>query len=194
MKEPETDVLRWGKEVHSALELRVKEDKPLPEGMTQWEKYARWACKLKETARVETEQQVALDKNLQPVDYWDKTAWVRGVFDLSFVGKKLAGIWDWKTGKVREASDQLKLFAGFAFAIHPDIQEVQTGYVWLNHMKMTGETYRREDVPKIWETFQPTVDRITLAYENDEWPARPSGLCAKWCPVPRSLCRYSGRA
>jgi len=191
--EPETEVLRWGKTVHKALEDRVKDGTPLPDGMQQWEKYARWACTLKNTAQVATEKQIALDKTLSPVDYWDKSAWVRGVFDLSFVGHKLAGIWDWKTGKVRDGSDQLKLFAGFAFALYPDITEVKTGYVWLNHMKMTGGTYYREDINALWNTFKPTVERITLAYENDEWPTRPSGLCAKWCPVPRRLCRYSGR-
>ena len=194
VKEPETEVLRWGKAVHAALENRVKDDTPLPEGMGQWEKYARWADSLKDKAQVTTEQQVALDKNLNPVGYWDKSAWVRGVFDLAFVGKKLAGIWDWKTGKIRDGSDQLKLFAGFAFAMYPEIQEVKTGYVWLNHMTMTGETYTRDQVQGIWDTFHPTVDRIALAYENDDWPTRPSGLCRNWCPVPRSLCRHSGRA
>lgn len=194
VKEPETDVLRWGKEVHKALELRVKDGTPLPEGMTQWEKYARWAISLKDKAEVVTEQQVALDKDLNPVDYWDKSAWVRGVFDLSVVGKGFASILDYKTGKIRDSSEQLKLFAGFAFAMNPNIQEVKTIYIWLNHMKMTGETYTRDQLQSIWLFFQPTVDRIALAYENNDWPTRPSGLCRNWCPVPRSLCRHSGRA
>ena len=35
--EPETQALTWGNAVHKALELRAKENKPLPTGMEHWE-------------------------------------------------------------------------------------------------------------------------------------------------------------
>lgn len=190
--EPETEVLRWGKLAHKALEDRVKEGVALPEGMEKWEKYARFADKTRAFATLETEQQIALDKDLKPVDYWSKDAWVRGVLDLSMVGKKVVGIWDYKTGKIRDSSDQLKLFAGFAFSKYPEIEEVHTQYVWLNHDKITGNNYNKGDVPMIWETFQPTVDRLTDSYEENNWPTKTSGLCRAHCPVPKSLCKHSG--
>lgn len=189
--EPETEVLRWGKSVHRALELRVKDDTPLPDGMKQWEKYARWAASI--GGQVATEQQVALDKHLTPVDYWSKDAWCRGVLDLTITGNSVAIVCDYKTGKIRSDSDQLKLFAGFTFATQPQVQTVHTAYIWLNHDKVTGERYERSQLDNIWNTFRPAIERIERSHASGDWPARPSGLCANWCPVPRSVCPHSGK-
>ena len=189
--EPETEVLRWGKQVHKALELRVKDGTALPEGMTQWEKYARWTASL--GGEVITEQEIAIDKHLAPVDYWSKDAWCRGVLDLTIVGSHTAVVCDYKTGKIRADSDQLKMFAGFIFATQPQITTVHTAYIWLNHDKATGERYDRTQLDSIWDNFRPGVDRIERSFASGDWPAKPSGLCNNWCPVPRSLCPHSGK-
>lgn len=191
IKEPETEVLRWGKTVHKALELRVRDGIPLPEGMEKWEKYARWTASL--DGDVQAEASVALDANRNPVDYWSRDAWCRGQLDLTIRAGETAIVLDWKTGKIRADSDQLKLFAGFTFAANPGINTVHTGYVWLNHDKVTGGTYERSQVDEIWGTFQPVIERIQRSYESNDWPPRPSGLCSNWCPVPKSMCRYSGK-
>lgn len=191
IKEPETEVLRWGKQVHKAMEDRVKDGAPLPEGMTQWEKYARWTASIGGT--VQTEQQIALNAQLEPVDYWSKQAWCRGVLDLTITGDRVAIVCDYKTGKIRSDSDQLKLFAGFTFATQPQVDVVHTAYIWLNHDKVTGERYDRSQLDNIWQTFKPAIERIESSYASGDWPARPSGLCRNWCPVPKSLCPHSGR-
>jgi len=191
--EPETEALRWGKLAHKALEDRVKDGVALQDGMEKWEKYARLADKMKAIATVETERQIALDENLVPVDYWSKDAWVRGVVDLAIKGSQVIGIWDYKTGKIRDASEQLKLFACFAFALYPEAREVHTQYIWLNHDKITGCSYRREDLPVLWGAFEATVARLALSYATNNWPTKPSGLCRAHCAVPKSLCKYSGR-
>ena len=53
--------------------------------------------------------------------------WVRGVIDIGVIGSDTAYLLDWKTGKHRPDSDQLKLFAALAFAIYPWISNVVTG-------------------------------------------------------------------
>ena len=35
--EPSTEATLWGGRVHEAMEYRIKDGTPLPEGMTQWE-------------------------------------------------------------------------------------------------------------------------------------------------------------
>lgn len=187
---PETEHLVWGNKVHSALEDRVKDGTPLPDGMQKWEKYARWATD--SGVPPITERKVALDKDLNPVDFWDKKAWCRGVLDLTLLADTLAVVLDWKTGKVRAESDQLKLFAGFIFAWHSEVDTVRTGYVWLNHDKVTEQTYQRIHVEQIWSTFSPGLERMERSYNSGDWPARPSGLCG-WCPVGRGLCKYSSK-
>lgn len=186
---PESEHLAWGNKVHSALELRVKDGTPLPPGMEKWEKYAKWATNLSSLTPV-TERKVALDENLKPVEFWDKKAWCRGVLDLTILADTLAVVLDWKTGKVRADSDQLKLFAGFIFSLHPEIQTVRTGYVWLNHDKVTEQTYQRFHVEQIWDTFKPGLERMKRSHGSGYFPPRPSELCS-WCPVGRDHCKYS---
>lgn len=92
------------------------------------------------------------------------------------------------TGKRKPDSDQLMLFAGFEFAMRPEIEKVKTGFVWLKDKKIDSETFERKDIPMIWGHFLPKVEKLERAYEKDEWPCRPSGLC-HYCPATRLQCK-----
>ena len=97
------------------------------------------------------------------------------------------------TGKPKVDGDQMKLFAAAGFAAFPYLQTVRTGYVWLQHNKLDSTTFKREDLPDIWNEFTPRVIRMVKAQEEDKFPPKPSGLCRAWCPVPKSLCEFSGK-
>lgn len=182
----------WGDKVHKALEARVLTKAPLPEGMTQWEPIV---CKFDTPkGQVFTETQMALTRNLQPCTWMSKEAWVRGIVDIGVDAGPVVVALDWKTGKVKSDTDQLKLFAGLIMQTKPYVQKVRTGYVWLQHNKLTRETYTRDDLPTIWEEFSARSGRLARAYEQDKWPAKPSGLCSKWCPLKNTQCEFSGRS
>ncbi len=70
----------------------------------------------------------------------------------------------------------------------PEVEEVETGFVWLKDKKIDKERFTREDIPKIWQEFLPRVIKLESAYERDSWPCKPSGLCKGWCPV--KTCDY----
>lgn len=97
------------------------------------------------------------------------------------------------TGKPKVDADQLKLFAAAGFANFPYLDKVKTGYVWLAHGKLDANTFTRDDVPGIWQEFTPRVIRMVTALEKDKFLPKPSGLCRAHCPVPRSLCEFSGK-
>lgn len=176
--EPPTEATIWGEKVHTAFEVRIKDGTPLPEGMTQWEPFA---AKLERLAGDKhCEQQMALDKNFQPAPW--SNAWTRGIADLLVVNNREAVVMDYKTGK-RKLTEQLMLYAGYTFAHYPEVNTVTTGFIWLKDKKVDKETFTRQDVPKIWNSFLPRVRKLELAYEKDAWPCRPSGLCRGWCPV-----------
>jgi hypothetical protein len=118
--------------------------------------------------------------------------WFRGVLDLTILQPEKAVVLDYKTGKVKEDGDQLKLFAGATFAQYPYLQEVKTGYVWLAHNKVSTRTFVKDEVPAIWQEFIPRIRRMEVSQENDSWPPRPSGLCKNWCPVGKRLCEHCG--
>jgi len=191
--EPQSDAIIWGNEVHKALELRIAQGKPLPKHMERYEHMVQRLLS-KSLDDVLTEQQLAVNYSLQPTDWWGKDAWCRGVVDLIIVNGSTAILLDWKTGKnIKPDSDQLKLFAALTMAHKPEVTKTRTGFVWLAQSKLTAERYAREDTPLIWQSFSPRVKRLEQAYEKDQWPAKPSGLCRAWCPVGRSNCEFCGQ-
>lgn len=176
--EPPTDATKWGEQVHKALEHRVLDGTPLPEGMTQWEGLANKIANLPGTKLCE--QQMALDENFQPTDW--KNSWTRGIADVVVLHGDSAVVLDHKTGK-RKLTNQLALYAGYTFAHYSKVNTVTTGFVWLKDKKIDKEQYTKDDVARIWKTFLPKVRKLESAYERDAWPCRPSGLCKGWCPV-----------
>ena len=187
--EPETESLTWGRAVHKALELRVRDGTDLPTGMTQWEPLAERIAALE--GELITEHQIALNKAFKPCDWFSQDTWVRGIIDVGAVnGDKLIAL-DWKTGKPKPDLDQLKLFAALAMAVWPQVRRVKTGYVWLTTLDLETQSFTRDDLPKIWGSFLMRLKRLGRSFRDDHWPENPSGLCKAWCPVRQ--CQFNGR-
>jgi hypothetical protein len=183
----ETEATLHGKEVHKALELRVKDKTPLPEKYKQYEAIAAKFDK----PGVFTEQQIALNRSLQPTGWWDKDCWVRGVIDVGVTAKGVSVLADYKTGKVKPDSSQMELFAALKMQEDKSITEARTLFVWLAHGKTSKATYKKEGVPVIWEGFIQRVQRMELAYEKDKWLPKASPLCG-WCPLSKEHCEFRG--
>lgn len=179
--EPETEQLRWGNAVHKALERRAKEGAPLPTGMTQWEAMMR---ALDQTpGELLAESQFAITQDFEQTQWFDKSVWLRAVIDYGRVSDKSILALDYKTGKPKPDTDQLRLFAGVLLRLYPQIEKAVTGYVWLKTKQIQKEVFTRADLDAIWGGFLPRVARLQQAYQDDAWPAKPSGLCRGWCPV-----------
>jgi hypothetical protein len=184
--EPQTEATLWGSRVHTAMEDRIRDGTPLPEGMEQWEGFAKQICAM--PGEKLAEEKMALDKSFQPAD-WDN-AWTRGIADMLIVHGNKAATLDYKTGK-RKLTHQLMLYAAYTFAYYPEVETVTTGFVWLRDKKIDRETFTRADIPTIWGTFLPKVRKLEIAYEKDKWMARPSGLCRNYCSV--KSCEFNGQ-
>jgi hypothetical protein len=181
--EPPTVHTSWGHEVHSALEERIINGTHLPESMERWEHLAAQVEDLPGTKQAEIKMAIAAD--FQPTD-WDN-AWSRGVIDLLVLTPTKAAVIDWKTGKFKP-SEQIELYVAYTFAHYPQLEEISGVFVWLKDRKLSISNYKRKTVPDIWQSILPRVARLEAAYENDNWPAKPSGLCNGWCPV--KSCQY----
>lgn len=189
--EPPSDALTWGNTVHKALENRLRDKTQLPKGMESYEPYAK---KLEgKPGTLLVEEEIALDRNLKRVGWWDRSAWLRGKLDVGIVNRRKAGIFDWKTGGRKPDADQLELFAGLAFTVLPEVEEVTTGFIWLKDGKFDKQVFTREQNPVIWQGWMPRIERVERAHATNKWPAKPSGLCRNWCPVGRSRCEYCGK-
>lgn len=188
--EKQTEATIWGNKVHKALELFAKGKQPLPPEFEQYERYVHKILALKGKRVVE--ERVALTKDFCQTKWMAKDVWVRGIIDIGVVGSETAYLLDWKTGKHRPDTDQLKLFAALAFAMYPWINKVVTGFIWLKVAKFDKQQFTREQLPEIWNEFLPRLSRVAVAYKEDKWLPKPSGLCKNWCPVGRSLCEFCG--
>tara|TARA_R110002073_G_scaffold7268_5_gene41574 strand:- start:903 stop:1568 length:666 start_codon:yes stop_codon:yes gene_type:complete len=191
VSEPQTTATLWGNKVHKALEDFANGKKPLPHDMEQYGKYVR-KIQSYEGKRI-VEERVALDSRMRPTKWMAKDVWVRGIIDIGVVGSERAYVLDWKTGKHRPDSDQLKLFAALTFALYPWIESVVTGFIWLKAGKFDKQLFTREQLPEIWNEFSPRLQRLAIAHDKDKWLPNPSGLCKNWCPVGRNLCEFCGQ-
>jgi len=189
--EAQTDATTHGNEVHKAIELHMKNTAYLPE------KYASYLPLVEKVRRTPgnklVEFKFALTQAFKPTEFFARDAWCRGVIDFAVVQPESAVVLDWKTGKVKDDHDQLKMFAATTFANHPYLKKVKTGYVWLAHNVLTSETFEKTDTPGIWQEFLPRVQRMIHAADKDDFPPKPSGLCTSWCPLTRKQCEFSGR-
>jgi len=181
----------WGSTVHKYLEDRVKDGTPLPPSVAGYEKMVLPIINREGEKLVE--QQFSVDANLQPTDWSSDAAWCRGIVDVGVLTGKRAVLLDWKTGKRKLDSDQLMLFAGLAFAHYPQLEVVSTGFIWLKEGKVDQQKFGRDQIPTIWQQFVPRVARLERAYNDNKFPPKPSGLCGRWCPVPKNKCEFSGR-
>jgi len=176
--EPPTEATIWGEKVHTAMEHRILNKTPLPEGMSQWENIAKKIDNLRGEKFCEI--QMAVDKNFQPAPWGN--AWSRGIADVVVKHDDRVAILDHKTGK-RKPTEQLMLYAGYAFATYPEVNVVSTGFIWLKEKKIDSQVFTRREVPMIWQEFVPRVAKLERAYETGKWIERPSGLCNGWCAV-----------
>ena len=189
-KEPQTEATVWGNKVHKSLEEFAKSGKPLPRDLKAYGRYVEKILS-REGKRV-IEEKMAFDKSMRPTTWFAKNVWVRGVIDIGVIGSNKGYLLDWKTGKRRPDSDQLKLFAALAFAAYPWIDQVTTGFIWLKEGKFDKDVFTRDQLPEIWNEFLPRLNRLAAAYEQDKWVKKPSGLCRNWCPVGKRHCEFCG--
>lgn len=190
--EPQTEATIWGNRVHKALEDRINTGVNMPEGMEEWGKLADRMRAPKKQGMPFAEKKLCVNKYFHPTGWMAKDAWCRGIVDAGILRTGRITAVDWKTGKRKPESEQLKLSAAMLFAHYPHVETVTTAFVWLKDKKLDAEKFKRGDVSDIWNTFLPRVQRLEAAYASANWPPNPSGLCRNWCPVGKQLCQFCG--
>lgn len=186
--DPPSQETQWGREVHKALERRLEGTAALPASLEHYEPLTRMLTR-KQGKRL-IEAKFAVDKNFKPIGWRDPATWCRCVIDTGIVGSKSAFLADWKTGKRKPNSDQLKLSAAVGFAHYPYLESIHTAFIWLKEKKLDAEMFTHEQVQTIWNGFLPRVKRLELAHQTNTWQPKPSGLCGKWCPVTKQHCEF----
>lgn len=186
-----------GRDIHKSMELYVAGKEAMPE---EFAPMLPLADKLRAApGQRMVEHAFGFTQALAPVDYWDRSAWGRGKIDFVQVRPKVAVVLDFKSGKRKVNSEQLKLFALAAMVTWPHVETVKTGYVWLPNAELNRvqpvldqEVYTQADKTGILQNFSARVRKMEQAEIHNQWPPRPSGLCRQWCPVGRQNCEHCG--
>ena len=196
IKEPETEAIIYGKEVHLAAEEFVRDGKPIPD------KYGYMVPMLEKLAGLPGDKycEYAMGVKKTPVGYSitnfkDPNAWYRGIADLLIVDKaaKQARLVDYKTGKSAQYADtkQLKLLAAATFVHFPYVQKIKAGLLFVVAKDFITEEYEFTQKDAYFEPFIPIVEQLEAAVKSDTWNPKRNFTCRKWCPV--TSCPHNGR-
>jgi hypothetical protein len=176
----DTDATRYGKEVHSALENRVKHGTPLPEGLTQFEPTAASILRMPGTKYCELE--LAITEAKEPTKFLAKDVWVRGIIDVLIVDGDRARVLDYKGGSARYPDKaQLELMALLVFEHYPEVQHIKGALVFLHHNKLVKGVYHRSELSKLWAKWIEASDVLDQSFANNVWHPNPTALC-RYCP------------
>jgi len=181
VKESQGEAQVWGEWVHKQFEDRQGKGLVLPPELAEHEPYMQTLAAL--PGKHFTEQKVALNRIMQPCDFFAKDVWNRGVIDFVAIHNHVAIIVDYKTGKVKPDLKQLALFALFVFHTYPQVTACYTRYYWTQTKHETEEEFLRSRIPEIWRKFIPDLKQYNDAFKTNTWQPRQSGLCHGWCPV-----------
>lgn len=191
----ENEAQRWGNRVHKASENFIKRipDKD-NEALEPVESYV--TAMIRSGHRLEAELEIALTRNMKPTSWFSKDAWFRAKLDvvLTKLREKAVCYYDWKTGgKIKDNPDQIRICLAALSVIRPQIENFDGKFIWTAHKTVTGiKPFTKAEVPSIWQEFLPRVARMEQAWESENFPARPSGLCP-WCGVDGCLQRKGER-
>jgi len=176
-----TEEMRYGTEVHKALEDYVGDDVPLAKN---YERFKKQLDPLKEMEGTKfPEHKMALTFEREACDFYAKNYWVRGIADLIVVRDNTAYVVDYKTGSNKYPDiNQLKLMALMVFAHFPQVEIAHTGLLFVMHEHFIPETFTRDKTDEYWQDFWWKLERLQNSYVTDTWQANPTPLCG-WCPV-----------
>lgn len=198
--EPENPNMKEGFRVHKAMAEFISLGKPLPPDI---ERYGDWVTTMR-TGHVEekvfTEHKMGMTFDLQPCEYFSRKhkVWLRTVADLLVINGAHALSVDWKTGQ--EPDDryetlpknfQLRLVALTVFLHFPQVQEVESKYIYLPAATSSTFTMPRTDLREFIPQMYEIAGGLQKAVRTNVWQPHPSGLCKRHCGVIQ--CEYHGK-
>lgn len=187
----ETEATRYGKLVHSALELFVRDGDPLPDGLDKFQGVAEAVKAI--PGDIYCEHEMALTADLRPTAFGADDAWIRGIADFIVVNNDVAHVGDWKTGSARYPDkDQLELMALMVFEHFPEVKKVKGALIFIAHDVLVKAEYLRDNKQEMWRKWVDYRNQIETANVTGVWNPNPTALCG-YCPVEHCEHRVARR-
>lgn len=183
VKFEQNDHATFGDLVHKSIEAYLKHGEPLP---TILEPMAEFLGKMTHVL-VGAETKLAVDKQGNPVEFFDKSAYQRCIVD-AIIGDPDSYVIciDWKTGKKRDAQTQHDFIKKCAKAKYPNAT-IATFFIYL----FAGGSDRQQYNGEFLVELDHNMAAVHKAHAENLFPMIKSGLCGKWCDVVS--CPNNGR-
>jgi hypothetical protein len=192
IKEPTSEAMYYGTDMHKAAEDYIQDGTALPERFS-YVKSTLDNLKRFEGERI-CEYKMGLTATLKPCAFDAEDVWFRGIIDLAILNHETGEgrIVDYKTGKSAKYADtgQLELMALGVFKHFPTIKKIKAGLLFVVCKAFIKDKYDLSMEPKLWEKWLRHYSRIETAYKTNVWNPNPSGLCRRHCSV--HSCPHNG--
>ena len=189
--EPESEAMRYGKEVHLAAEEFIRDGKPIPDKFSFMRELLEPVRKL--NGKHLCEYRLGLTRDLEPCEFFGQDVWWRGIPDFLAIDGEDVRLLDYKTGKSAKYADtkQLDLLALAIFKHFPEVQRIKAGLLFVVAGDFVKAKYEREEHEKTWVNWLQDTARLEKALELDVWNPKPNFSCKGWCPVKD--CIHNGK-
>lgn len=140
--------------------------------------------------KVDPEAQVSVNNRWQKIEWFSKDSYYRAIIDVIARGGSRVFVGDFKTGKIRDYDGwggQLHLTATITFHIFPEVEQVDTVYLYVDHKKTHKVTFMRDELPKLTEHFDKQYEIVN---NDKDFKPKTNEFC-KWCPATKAQCPYS---
>jgi len=164
IKEPVSDHLTYGLDVHRAAENFIKDGTAIPE------KFKFIEPMLQKLNAYEGEKlcehRMGLTRNLEPCGFFDKRVWWRGVADLIILNGDSAKIVDYKTGKSSKYADtkQLEILSLAVFRHFPQVKRVKGGLLFVVASEFVKSEYDAEKSDIYWQRWLTNTAQLEKAF------------------------------
>jgi PD-(D/E)XK nuclease superfamily len=173
----ETPEMKWGNDVHTAMEHRLG-GKPLPAEMRHWEPIVAAYAERK----AQPERKLGVTRDGKPTDFFGTGVFLRGKIDVTMMHGTAAFLPDYKTGNSKyEDAFELEIQAVMLHAAYPHLTRITGCYVWLKENRI-GQTHDLSDTRSTWAKVHTKVEAIEDAMKEGDWPKNKTPLCG-WCGV-----------
>jgi hypothetical protein len=189
----QTDAMKWGNEVHTAFEVRIKHGTQWPAGMERFE----WIAAPLVAGGAHAEKMLGITEQGAHCDFFAPNVWLRGKIDAIAYPQHRphpqpdkAAIFDWKTGKRREERAELETHAVLLKAWQPTVQKITAHYVWLQDNEV-GKAHDVSDTEKKLAEIRSVMNTVKNCMEVEDFPKRPNPLCGgNWGSCPVEDCEF----
>lgn len=183
IKEPPSDAIRYGQEMHKAAEDFILVGTPLAEKFKFLEPMLVTLQNYKGTKYCE--YKMGLTRALEPCEFFAPDVWWRGIVDYLCVDGELAIMVDYKTGKSSKYADtkQLEIMSLAVFKHFPQVKKVRAGLMFVIAKDFVKDKYEVQNSDKYWQRWLVDTAQLERTLEADVWNPRPNFTCKKWCPV-----------